>query len=304
MKARRGISFLCIFIGLFLIVSVSYAQSNPELNSTNKGLAIALFDGNGNELPKDENSNFRLFHENNAYPGWEDSYTLQIKNTGSGVINYNLSLYYDEPEQQPDLAQVLTMTVQRGDIKASGKLSELNGEVLQQATTLYSQETHVFNITLAMDEEAGNEYQNLSLDVFLKIVAEQDTDHEDPSPTPTHTPEPTHTPKPTPKPTPTPSPTPEEPTPEPTPTSEPTSAPEPTSTPEPEPTQTPEPGPDDGTGTPIPGSGEDFDEDNGGISQNVDLDVLPKTGGMPYELFMAVGVVLIAIGCWLRKAKI
>jgi len=274
MNTRRGISLLCFFIGLFFIVSVSFAKSNPELVSTNKCLDMALYDADGNELPKDEFSNFRLFHEDNAYPGWGNSYKLNIKNTGSGAINYNIKLHYDTPEQGPDLAEVLTMTVEGNNHKTSGKISELNDKVLQEAVTLFAQETHTFDITLAMDEEAGNEYQNLSLDVLLQIAAEQGGEHHDPEPphddNDDHDPPIRVKPDPDPKPKPEPEEVPEE----------------------------PEIIPD----IPLPDRGDEPGPD-AEIQETPVIEVLPKTGGVPYQLMLAIGIVFIAVGFWLRKSK-
>lgn len=270
MNARRGISLLCLLIGIFLVTSISYAWVNPKRYGTNQNLDLVLFDGSGKELPKDEYSNFRLFDEDNVYPGWEDSYTLQIKNKGSGPVDYTIGLSCKNPEQKPNLADVMVLIVTRSDRITFCRLSDINGKILQEATTLGAQETQTFDFTLLMDEEAGNEYQNLSLEVFLQIAAEQTSEqHEDPGQSSGGGGGGKRIPV--------------------------------TIDPDPK----PEPEPEEVTklDIPLPDRGEEDPEPDIEIEPTPFIEILPKTGGVPYQLLLAIGIVFIVIGCWLGKSK-
>lgn len=297
MKIRKAISLALIIAGILLITSVSYAWVNPGPYGPNEGLDFTLVDDNGNEIPKEELSGFKLFNEDNIYPGWSNSYTLRIKNRGLKAAYYTVGLEFEENPDNVKLSDVLSLRVVRDNRDNTYRFTDLIDKPLQDKTRIGAGEVHTFYFTLSMDHEAGNEYMNLSLDAVLTVAAELVSEPEDPGnnnggggdgpgttdPDPGEDPEEPETPD---------DPGSEEP-----------------GTDEPEPGETPGgQSPDEQT---YEGSGadgtkpdepiQDDDLPDRGKPADVSDIILPKTGGIPLQVPMAAGVLLIAAGILLRR---
>jgi len=284
MHAKKGLSLLCFIIGLFFITSVSYAWINPGpyTSITPAGLKLKLIDNKGNELP-----DLVMISEDNVYPGWSKEYVLRIKNSGDPT-NYTIGVdfEYDKSNGLPHLADVLTLKKMRNNQESKYNLVDLLTSPLQGVTKIARGEVHEYNLVLAMDENAGNEYQNLTNRFDLTITAELAGGNNNPGGSNGgngggggggNTPEP----------------------------NEPTSEPEPEQEPGAEPEEgTEEPESDVMPDSALPDAGEDKPEITAGINEALHIEVLPKTGGIPYQLFLAIGIVFIALGYWLRKVRI
>jgi len=296
MKIRKTISLALIVAGIFLITRVSYAWVNPGPYGPNDGLDFTLLDDNGIEIPKEGLSGFKLFNEDNIYPGWSNSYTLRIKNRSLKAAYYTVGLEFEENPEAPKLSDVLTLRVVRDNRDNIYSFADLTDKPLQDKTRIGAGEAHTFYFTLSMDPEAGNEYMNLSLDVVLTVAAELASEPGGPGddggggdgpgttdPGPGEEPENPELPE---------EPDSEEP-----------------GLDEPEPGETPGgQSPDEQT---YEGSGADGtkpDEhipdhdlpDRGGTADVQDI-ILPKTGGIPLQVPLAAGVLMIAAGILIRR---
>lgn len=260
---RKTISLFFIIIGALLVTSVSYAWVNPGLYGTNEGLDLSLVDESGNEL-----SDLRIFNANNVYPGWSETYIFRIKNRGLRSVNYILGLHYEKSDSGADLAEVLTLKSVKGNSNSTYKFTELYDKPLQGKTTIGAGDVHTYHFTISMDEEAGNEYENLQLYVEITVTAESNVEHHEPGRNNNGNKQKVNK-------------------------FEPEIEPEDIIEDEPLPI---EPILDEI----LPDRG---DKTNGIIEPEIYHTILPQTGGLPYQLLLAIGIVFIAIGCWLRKSK-
>ncbi|NMA64825.1 MAG: hypothetical protein GX957_01100 [Clostridiaceae bacterium] len=268
MKYRKIISLVFIIIGSLLITTVSYAWVSPGSFGVNNELDITLFDENGKEIPKEEG--FRLFDADNIYPGWSNSYTLRIKNKKNKLASYTITIDFEDKDTGLYLlSDVLALKSEREGNINEFRLKELKNKLLQKKTEIGAGKTHVYNFTLSMDEEAGNEYQNLSLDVELIVSAELAQEHHDPGNNSGGSKDDPIKIDPDEKP--------DDPIEE---------------LPHEEPIED-QPTPEE----PIP---DDHFPDRGNGSKDRDI-ILPKTGGLPIQILLATGILLIVTGIVLRN---
>lgn len=257
---KTNIAVYTVFLLFFmtLITSISYAlvNSDPLSSTTSQNQDVAFVDDNGNKTTAP------VLNEGNAYPGWSKTSVVKIKNFG-GKSEYKLKLDfpYDKSDGRPSLADVLSLKIIKSGVEKDYKLTELINIPIIDSTLISTGATDDITLILSMDESAGNEYENLSIDLQLILYTEPveyNHDHENnyggnDGDTPITT-EPENTPGPTVEP-------------------------------------------------PI----EESLPDRGDEPIEVILDheipmdsILPQTGGIPVEVYICLGVILILSGYYLR----
>lgn len=277
-KTNKVVYLILLLLCLSLATSISFAWvlSDPLASQPQQGLDIAFVDDAGNKVTDPP------LNEGNAYPGWSKASVIKIKNFGVKA-RYKLGLDFISGTK-PCLADVLSLKTIKNGIEADYRLTDFISRPLIDTTEINGGAVHELTVVLAMDASAGNEYENLSLDLKLILYAEPISE--------TH--EPGHqngggdggtTVVVTPPATPTPSPA-------------------PTATPTPEPTPTPViESPEPSEPEPLPDSGSEPEQmllDEAEIPQGS----LPRTGGIPAILLVGIGILLVSTGYLIKRIKV
>ena len=140
-----------------------------------------------------ENKDHKIFDYDNWEPGYTRVESLKIANVGTLAFKYKLSIEVSEGseilgENGENLADVIDVYVTNGDSTAAN-FAEVSGswtykgtlaEVMKNPANFISGDLttdtaeQVMTIALHMSEEAGNEYQALSVgDIFVNLIATQ-----------------------------------------------------------------------------------------------------------------------------------
>ncbi len=263
-KTGMAVYLILLLLFLTLVTSISFAWviNEPLASNPQQGLDIAFINDAGSKVTDP------VLSEGNAYPGWSKTSVIKIKNFGMRA-RYKLGLDFVYDPSQPCLADVLSLKTIKNGTVSEYRLVDFIKVPLIDTTEINEGAVHELTVVLAMDESAGNEYENLSLDLKLILYAEpmgesHEPDHQnsgnDGGTTVVVTPQATVTP-----------------TPEPTPV---IAVPEPE---EPEPLPEREP-------APVIILNEEVPQ---GIS-------LPKTGGIPGALLIGTGILLVCSGYLLK----
>ena len=127
---------------------------------------------------------------NNADTLWEPGKTqvayLMIKNEGNLALQYNVDLIVKDSETDKDLYKAMRYSITNDAKGANGVQSWNAGNAVVAGKQDVSGDVsiavgaeHYFALSIHMDEAAGNEYQNGSIDFDLVVNATQDNVEED-----------------------------------------------------------------------------------------------------------------------------
>jgi protein-S-isoprenylcysteine O-methyltransferase Ste14 len=144
------ISIIVFGVGFFFTNSVQAVQQAVQFEGKN---IYVDFDG----LP---------FVMKNWAPGDSEQKTITIKNDE----NFDINIYFKAKKTLGDdiLADVLTITI---DNKSNHLSDLLNNNIV--LTPVNSKESQNYNVAISFDEDAGNKYQDKTINFDFIIVAEQ-----------------------------------------------------------------------------------------------------------------------------------
>ena len=185
MNIKRIAAFLTALVLCFALAGMAYATQ----------AASVVYEGGAEKFvfaPGSEYSDSDLFLScKGLMPGDSREWPVEVKNAVKGGEPVRIYMRAERPERQTaaeaELLQHFTLTVKNGEQTIfSGHADELDG--LEQAVLLgefAEGEGTTLNVQLAMDIEAGNEYQFREGEVDWVFSVE-----EVPQPTPTPSPKP------------------------------------------------------------------------------------------------------------------
>jgi|BioPla2DNA2_1021312.scaffolds.fasta_scaffold19794_3 hypothetical protein len=161
------IVFLSFFITLITSISYALVNSEPLSSTASQNQDIAFIDDDGNRTTAP------VLNEGNAYPGWSKTSVVKIKNFGSKA-RYKLVIdfTYEKSDGRPALADVLRLKTIKDGIEKDYMLTELINTPIIDSTPISRGVTDDITLVLSMDESAGNEYENLSIDIQLILYTE------------------------------------------------------------------------------------------------------------------------------------
>ncbi|MFA6048024.1 MAG: hypothetical protein WCV59_03125 [Parcubacteria group bacterium] len=121
-----------------------------------------------------------MFSEDNIYPGWTDSHTVNVKNTSDGSEVIDVYATFDITDNS-DLTKKIHLYVIReadnkymlGGVGDRITLDEADGDRIF-IDRLDAGESEDYKIKLRFDSDAGNEYQELSSDFDIDLGFESD----------------------------------------------------------------------------------------------------------------------------------
>ena len=167
-KANLLFYLLTMLLSVFLITSLSFAWVNPNASgdSSQTELDVALLNASGERMTGP------LIDEGNVYPGWSDTYPVRVKNYGKAA-RYQLGIdsLYNPSGSMPQLANVMRLELIKDGTVTEYRMSGLVDKPLTEICQINSKGPQ-YGIGSYMDEEAGNEYEGLTLDFDLTLYAE------------------------------------------------------------------------------------------------------------------------------------
>ena len=202
-KRALLMSALALLLCLSMLVGSTFAWFTDEVTSGNNiiqsgTLDIAMEWANGKEDPATANwidaSTGAIFNNDKWEPGYTEARHIKISNKGTLALRWNLAIvpngtvsnladvidvyaiglnYLENTSAALNAKQVADRDALTG-FTYVGTLAELLGSGIITDTLLES-EAMSFTLVLKMREEAGNEYQNLSIgtDFSIKLIANQ-----------------------------------------------------------------------------------------------------------------------------------
>jgi len=157
---------------LILLLGATFVLAYNITAALSSNTDVAFVDESDNKITGP------ILNENNMYPGWSRPYKIMIKNFGNKA-KYRLRLVTDEGLQPLSLADVLSVKIDKDGTEKNYRLADSKDIFLIDETIINKGEKQEVTLTLAMDETAGNEYQNLSigLDLVLNAGSVADDEH-------------------------------------------------------------------------------------------------------------------------------
>jgi|BioPla2DNA2_1021312.scaffolds.fasta_scaffold84180_1 hypothetical protein len=168
-KANLLFYLLTMLLSVFLITSLSFAWVNPNASgdSSQTELDVALLNASGERMTGP------LIDEGNVYPGWSDTYPVRVKNYGKAArYQLGIDFSYNPSGSMPQLANVMRLELIKDGTVTEYRMSDLVDKPLTEICQINSGRVHNMELVLYMDEEAGNEYEGLTLDFDLTLYAE------------------------------------------------------------------------------------------------------------------------------------
>lgn len=156
-KAIIGIAFALTIVGALLVSGFTAASFTSTAQDED-----TIFVSGDMEVTLDRSDGEPYFDLSNIAPGDSGSEEIVVSNTGSIDMAYVLSLSYSGSLVEGE--NPLTFSVYDSD----GNILDLMSE-----RELLAGEQEVLVIAWQMPKEAGNEYQNASAELDIKVVAEQ-----------------------------------------------------------------------------------------------------------------------------------
>ncbi|MBH0164247.1 LPXTG cell wall anchor domain-containing protein [Fictibacillus sp. 7GRE50] len=145
-----------IFVFIFIFLMVGNTFKSEKIYSYN------------NEIYGLEVTPSELFNIQNMRPGYEEDYTLMLKNTGNQPLSYSIKSELSSGDELL-FNQLIIKVSKEGSILYLGKLSNFYFRS-QQGLAAHAQDNVKF--TIGLPGESGNEYQGLSASVVIDIKAE------------------------------------------------------------------------------------------------------------------------------------
>ena len=162
--AKRVSRFTMFILSLILITGVTFVLAYNITAALLSNTDITFVDESDNKITGP------ILNESNMYPGWSRPYKIMIKNFGNKA-KYRLRLVTDEGLQPLSLADVLSVKIDKDGTEKNYRLADSKDIFLIDETIINKGEKQEVTLTLAMDETAGNEYQNLSIGLDLVLNA-------------------------------------------------------------------------------------------------------------------------------------
>lgn len=199
-------SITSLVLCVAMLLSTTYAWFTCQVsNDGNRiktgilGVELWKFDATDYINISTEETQGNIFTEDTIWePGYTQIVFLQVKNTGSLALNYNILLDIDVDEgNTANLANVLDYAIVSGAKATDDVFQDLStltwAAVAQMGETgtigdamnedglitaapngaLLPNESDYFALAVHMDEEAGNEYQECGITIGVDVVAEQ-----------------------------------------------------------------------------------------------------------------------------------
>ena len=194
-KRALAMSFVSVFLCVCMLVGTTFAWFTDSVTSSNNIIAsgtlkVAMDWADGTKaVPavdsddwKDASTN-TIFNYNKWEPGYVDVKHIKISNEGSLALKYQLNIIANG--EVTDLAKVIDVyfvdggkqVAERTDLDDSfkiGTLSAVLANIDSTASTtmgeLLAGDNHTVTIALKMQEDATNEYQDLSIGSDFSVV--------------------------------------------------------------------------------------------------------------------------------------
>ena len=192
-------SAIALFLCFAMLIGTTLAWFTDSVESTNNKIVagtldIELYQWNGDVTDGRENATAISTSSAPVFPDdilWEPGYThvvyLSIKNEGSLALKYKVALEVTSVSEESLLdvmSYAITPDAQYNTVSAwAGNGTYINAgyneDANAQDVALLPGEEHFFALSVHMDEDAGNEYQDQSIAFDIKVLAGQLASEED-----------------------------------------------------------------------------------------------------------------------------
>ena len=186
-KRALLMSALSLLLCVSMLIGTTYAWFTDSVTSAgNKivagNLEVDLLMYNGTDYRSIAEDTNPIFGEGIIWePGRTQVAYLAIENTGSLALKYTVGLHAQNVAK--DLYKVMKYAVSEGVEAetltawdaANAKAVAVGAQTISGPISLGAGETHYFALSIHMDENAGNEYQNGKVFFDLSVLATQDT---------------------------------------------------------------------------------------------------------------------------------
>ena len=192
-------SAIALFLCFAMLIGTTLAWFTDSVESTNNKIVagtldIELYQWNGDVTDGRENATAISTSSAPVFPDdilWEPGYThvvyLSIKNEGSLALKYKVALEVTSVSEESLLdvmSYAITPDAKYNTVSAwAGNGTYINAGYNEDANAqdiaLLPGEEHFFALSVHMDEDAGNEYQDQSIAFDIKVLAGQLASEED-----------------------------------------------------------------------------------------------------------------------------
>ena len=184
------LSTLSLVLCFAMLLGTTFAWFTDSVTSSGNiitagNLDVAMYYADGTEAVPDDSgwtdaSTGAIFDYDNWEPGYVDVKHIQIANEGTLALKYQVAIvatgevsaladvidvYYADPAAQVEY---------RTDLSDANKIGTLAEVLAGMATTAYGElpagKNHTITLAMKMQEEAGNEYQGLSIGSSFRVV--------------------------------------------------------------------------------------------------------------------------------------